>query len=85
MAKIIDLDKVRAGATGDITPGEGPAIPGVPVDPGPTGTDAACLLVDYVCDPGAYDGPCNIDWACGGYGGYDAGCVIDHVCGHNTY
>lgn len=79
MAKIIDLDKVRAGVTtgGDITPGGEVVTPG-----GPTGTDAICTLYDNACDPGATDSPCYlVDWACGGYGGYDAPCGIDHACG----
>ncbi len=73
MAKIIDLDQVRAGTSieGDWTP----------VDPNPGGNDAPCLLVDNVCT--GTDSPCGlVDNACGGGG--DAWCGIDHACGRTT-
>jgi hypothetical protein len=68
MAKIIDLDQVRAGAEA------------IPVDPIPSGNDAPCGI-DYVCN-GNNDGGCTIDWACGGSDGPCL--LADHACGRQV-
>ena len=68
MARIIDLDQVKAGAE---------AIPG---DPIPSGNDAPCGI-DYVCN-GNNDGGCTIDWACGGSDGICL--LADHACGNQV-
>ncbi len=65
MAKIIDLDQVRAGAD---------AIPGEPI---PSGNDAPCGI-DYVCN-GNNDGGCTIDYVCGGPDGICL--LVDLACG----
>lgn len=73
MAKIIDLDKVRAGVTAE--PDPAPSIPGEPVTPG---NDAPCGI-DYACT-GTNDAGCTIDYACGGP---DGACLLkDCACGH---
>jgi hypothetical protein len=55
MAKIINIDLVRAGFDG--------GIPADETDPKP-GVDAPCTEVDQVCN--GPDGPCNkVDQACG--------------------
>lgn len=72
MAKIIDLDKVRAGITAGTDP--------VP-EPEPIGNDAACFI-DYVCN-GPNDGACTVDYACGGPDGV---CLLkDCACGHQLF
>jgi hypothetical protein len=70
MARIIDLDKVKAGVSKD---GGDVAIPGEPVTPG---TDSACGT-DWVCE--GPDDLCVIDHAC--KYGPDAGCTVDYACG----
>lgn len=72
MAKIIDLDKVRAGLTR--APDE--AIPGEPICiPGDTGgVDSECT-VDFGCN--GTDAPCGIDFGCTTD---EAPCGIDVGC-----
>lgn len=67
MAKIIDLDQVKAGVSSDELPGE--TIP--------SGNDAPCGI-DTVCN-GTNDGGCTIDYVCGGP---DGPCILlDYACG----
>ncbi len=67
MARIIDLDKVKAGAEDSVI------VPGEPIPPG---TDSSCGT-DWACE--GTDSPCVVDHAC--KYGPDAGCTIDYACG----
>ena len=60
MARIIDLDKVKAG-----TPEESVSTTFEPADPVEPGVDAPCLAFDFYCC--GTDSWCGIgDFACGG-------------------
>ncbi len=67
MAKIIDLDKIKAGVDDSVI------VPGEPVT---RALDGSCG-VDWSCVP--EDNPCSIDY--GPCNGPDAGCIIDYACG----
>lgn len=62
MARIIDLDKVKAGTTREE---ESISAPHEPIDPVEPGKDAPCLAFDFFCC--GTDSWCGIgDFACGG-------------------
>jgi hypothetical protein len=70
MAKIIDLDQVKAGA---LQEGE---VPDAICTPGDVGVDSPCAVLDNVCE--GQDQWCGIDLAC--KYGPDAPCGIDGAC-----
>jgi len=82
MARIIDLDKVKAGVTREAD-SSGTVISGEPVclsGDTPSGSDGFCV-VDYICT--GPDGICILDYACGP-GEQDSACGIDMACGSQT-